>query len=146
MFKHDVIIVGGGLAGLRAALAACDADVAVISKVHPLRSHSVAAQGGINAALGNNDRWEDHAFDTIKGSDYLADQDAVEVLCRDAPRRVIEMEHWGTLFSRTEGGKIAQRPFGGAGFPRTAYAEDRTGHALLHTLYEQALKNGIRFY
>ncbi len=146
MFKHDVIIVGGGLAGLRAALAGCDADVAVISKVHPLRSHSVAAQGGINAALGNNDRWEDHAFDTIKGSDYLADQDAVEVLCRDAPRRVIEMEHRGTLFSRTEGGRIAQRPFGGAGFPRTAYAEDRTGHALLHTLYEQALKNGISFY
>ncbi len=146
MFRHDIIIVGGGLAGLRAALAACDSDVAVISRVHPLRSHSVAAQGGINAALGSNDRWEDHAFDTIKGSDYLADQDAVEVLCRDAPRRVIEMEHLGTLFSRTEDGKIAQRPFGGAGFPRTAYAEDRTGHALLHTLYEQALKNGIRFY
>ncbi len=146
MFRHDIIIVGGGLAGLRAALAACDADVAVISRVHPLRSHSVAAQGGINAALGSNDRWEDHAFDTIKGSDYLADQDAVEILCRDAPQRVIEMEHWGTLFSRTEKGRIAQRPFGGAGFPRTAYAEDRTGHALLHTLYEQALKIGIRFY
>ncbi len=145
MFRHDIIIVGGGLAGLRAALAARNADVAVISRVHPLRSHSVAAQGGINAALGRNDRWEDHAFDTIKGSDYLADQDAVEVLCRDASARVIEMEQWGTLFSRV-GEMIAQRPFGGAGYPRTAYAEDRTGHALIHTMYEQALKNGIRFY
>ncbi len=145
MFRHDIIIVGGGLAGLRAALAAGDADVAVISKVHPLRSHSVAAQGGINAALGRGDRWEDHAFDTIKGSDYLADQDAVEVLCKDAPLRVIEMENWGTLFSRVDG-RIAQRPFGGAGFPRTAYAGDRTGHALLHTMYEQAMKKGIKFY
>jgi succinate dehydrogenase / fumarate reductase flavoprotein subunit len=146
MFRHDIIIVGGGLAGLRAALAVRGADAAVISRVHPLRSHSVAAQGGINAALGKNDRWEDHAFDTVKGSDYLADQDAVEVLCRDAPERVIEMERWGALFSRTDEGMIAQRPFGGAGFPRTAYAEDRTGHALLHTMYEQALKNGIKFY
>ncbi len=146
MFRHDLIIVGGGLAGLRAALSATDADVAVISKVHPLRSHSVGAQGGINAALSKTDRWEDHAYDTIKGSDYLADQDAVEVLCRDAPARVMEMERWGTLFSRTDEGRIAQRPFGGAGFPRTAYAEDRTGHALLHTMYEQALKNGIKFY
>ncbi|MCZ7356530.1 MAG: FAD-binding protein [Candidatus Methanoperedens sp.] len=144
MFKHDIIVVGGGLAGLRAALAAAG-DVAVISRVHPLRSHSVAAQGGINVALGSTDRWEDHAFDTVKGSDYLADQDAVEVLCRDAPQRVMEMEHWGTIFSRVDG-RIAQRPFGGAGYPRTAYVEDRTGHALLHTLYEQALKNGIRFY
>jgi len=146
MFRHDIIIVGGGLAGLRAALSIKSADVAVISKVHPLRSHSISAQGGINAALGSDDRWEDHAFDTIKGSDYLADQDAVEILCTDAPARVIEVEHWGTLFSRTEDGKVAQRPFGGAGFPRTAYAEDRTGHHLLHTMYEQALKNGIKFY
>ncbi len=146
MFRHDIIITGAGLAGLRAALAAGDCDVAVISRVHPLRSHSVAAQGGINAALGKTDRWEDHAFDTIKGSDYLADQDAVEVLCRDARARVIEMERWGTLFSRTDQGTIAQRPFGGAGYPRTAYAEDRTGHALLHTMFEQALRKGIRFY
>ncbi|MFZ2410428.1 MAG: FAD-dependent oxidoreductase [Candidatus Methanoperedens sp.] len=146
MLRHDIIVVGGGLAGLRAALASGGADVAVISRVHPLRSHSVAAQGGINAALSKTDRWEDHAFDTIKGSDYLADQDAVAVLCQDAPERVIEMEQWGTLFSRTDEGMIAQRPFGGAGFPRTAYAEDRTGHALLHTMYEQALKNGIKFY
>src|SRR3989337_1935434 len=145
MFRHDIIIVGVGLACLRAALAAKDADVAVVSKVHPLRSHSVAAQGGINAALGSDDRWEDHAFDTIKGSDYLADQDAVEVMCRDAPHRVIEMEHLGTLFSRVDG-RIAQRPFGGAGFPRTAYAEDRTGHALLHTMYEQALRQSAKFY
>ncbi|HIH44420.1 MAG TPA: FAD-dependent oxidoreductase [Candidatus Methanoperedenaceae archaeon] len=146
MFRHDIIIVGGGLAGLRAALAIRGADVAVISRVHPLRSHSVAAQGGINAALSKTDRWEDHAFDTIKGSDYLADQDAVAFLCQDAPARIIEMERWGTLFSRTDDGMIAQRPFGGAGYPRTAYAEDRTGHHLLHTIYEQALKNGIMFY
>jgi succinate dehydrogenase / fumarate reductase flavoprotein subunit len=146
MIRHDIIIVGGGLAGLRAALSVKSADVAIISKVHPLRSHSIAAQGGINAVLGSNDRWEDHAFDTIKGSDYLADQDAVEVLCQEAPARVIEMENWGTLFSRTEDGKIAQRPFGGAGFPRTAYAQDRTGHHLLHTMYEQALKKEIKFY
>ncbi|HEX7575181.1 MAG TPA: FAD-dependent oxidoreductase, partial [Candidatus Methanoperedens sp.] len=146
MFRHDIIIVGGGLAGLRAALASSSTDVAVISRVHPLRSHSIAAQGGINAVLSENDRWEDHAFDTTKGSDYLADQDAVEVLCREAPARVIEMENWGTLFSRTEDGKIAQRPFGGMGFPRAAYAQDRTGHHLLHTMYEQALRNGIKFY
>jgi succinate dehydrogenase / fumarate reductase flavoprotein subunit len=121
------------------------------SKVHPLRSHSVAAQGGINAALGNapapvKDTWENHAFDTIKGSDYLADQDAVEVVCREAMERVIEMEHWGVLFSRNEDGKIAQRPFGGAGFPRACYAADRTGHNLLHTLYEQVMGLQIPVY
>ncbi len=144
LLSHDILIVGGGLAGLRAAVEAKRAgrDVAVLSKVHPLRSHSVAAQGGINAALGNaptpvKDTWEDHAFDTIKGSDYLADQDGVEVMCHEAIERVIEMEHWGALFSRTEDGRIAQRPFGGADFPRTCYAADRTGHNLLHVLYEQ---------
>ena len=144
LLSHDILVIGGGLAGLRAALEAKRAgrDVAVLSKVHPLRSHSVAAQGGINAALGNaptpeKDTWENHAFDTIKGSDYLADQDAVEVMCREGIERVIEMEHWGTLFSRTEDGKIAQRPFGGAEFPRTCFAADRTGHNLLHILYEQ---------
>jgi len=111
-----------------------------------LRSHSVAAQGGINASLGEDDSWEAHAFDTVKGSDYLADQDVVEILAREAPRAVIENERWGTAFSRTKDGKIAQRPFGGAAFPRTCYAADRTGHNLLHTTFEQALKRGIMFY
>ncbi|MFQ6078321.1 MAG: FAD-dependent oxidoreductase [Thermodesulfobacteriota bacterium] len=153
LLSHDILVIGGGLAGLRAALEAKRAgrDVAVLSKVHPLRSHSVAAQGGINAALGNaptpvKDTWENHTFDTIKGSDYLADQDAVEVMCREAIDRVIEMEHWGTLFSRTEDGKISQRPFGGADFPRTCYAADRTGHNLLHVLYEQLRGLRIRVY
>ncbi len=151
--EHDVVIVGAGLAGLRAAVEATRAgkDVAVISKVHPLRSHSVAAQGGINAALGNapdagDDRWEDHAFDTVKGSDYLADQDAVDILTSRAPEAVYEMEHMGTVFSRFEDGRIAQRPFGGAGFPRTCYAADRTGHNLLHTLFEQAMGTNGTFY
>ncbi len=153
LLSHDTLIVGGGLAGLRAAVEAktTGRDVAVLSKVHPLRSHSVAAQGGINAALGNaptpvKDTWEDHTFDTIKGSDYLADQDAVEVMCREAIERVVEMERWGTLFSRTEDGKIAQRPFGGADFPRTCYAADRTGHNLLHVLYEQVARLQIPVY
>ena len=149
----DALVLDGGCAGLRAAIEAKKAgrDVAILSKVHPLRSHSVAAQGGINAALGNapipvSDTWQNHAFDTVKGSDYLADQDAVEVLCREGIERVIEMEHWGTLFSRTEDGKIAQRPFGGAGFPRACYAADRTGHNLLHVLYEQATVLQIPVY
>ena len=153
LLSHDILVVGGGLTGLRAAIEAKNAgrDVAILSKVHPLRSHSVAAQGGINAALGNapapiKDSWENHAFDTIKGSDYLADQDAVEVMCREGIERVIELEHWGTLFSRTEDGKIAQRPFGGAGFPRTCYAADRTGHNLLHVLYEQVIGLQIPIY
>ncbi len=147
MKRHDVLIIGAGLAGLRAALAASEkADVAVISKVHPVRSHSVAAQGGINAALGEEDSWEKHAFDTIKGSDYLADQDAVEVLCREAPDAISELNFFGVPFSRMKDGKIAQRPFGGADFPRTCYAADKTGHALLHTLYEQLLKNGSKVY
>ena len=153
LLSYDILIIGGGLAGLRAAIEAKKSgrDVAILSKVHPLRSHSVAAQGGINAAMGNaptpiKDTWENHAFDTIKGSDYLADQDTVEVMCREAIERVIEMEHWGTLFSRTGEGKIAQRPFGGAGFPRTCYAADRTGHSLLHTLYEQVIGLQIPVY
>ena len=145
--KHDIIIIGAGLSGLRAAIELADSyDVAVITKVHPLRSHSVAAQGGINASLGKGDSWESHAFDTVKGSDYLADQDVVEILAREAPHAVIENEQWGTVFSRTEDGKIAQRPFGGAGFPRTCYAADKTGHNLLHTTFEQALRRGIKFY
>ena len=153
IISHDVLVIGGGLAGLRAAIEAHDhgADTAVISKVYPMRSHSVAAQGGINAALGNapgadSDSWHDHAFDTVKGAVYLADQDAVEVLCREAPQAVTELEHWGTVFSRDDEGKIAQRPFGGAGMPRTCYAADRTGHNLMNTLFEQATARGIKFY
>ena len=148
---HDLVIVGGGLTGLRAALEAVRAglDVAVVSKVHPLRSHSVAAQGGVNAALGNaagaeDDSWERHALDTVKGSDYLADQDVVEFLCQDAPRAVVELEHMGCIFSRQADGRIAQRPFGGGFFPRTCYAADHTGHSLLHTLYEQCGMAGVR--
>jgi succinate dehydrogenase / fumarate reductase flavoprotein subunit len=152
---HDAIIIGGGLTGLRAAIALHDAghDVAVISKVPALRSHSVAAQGGINASLenvrgaeGETDSWTAHAFDTIKGSDYLADQDAVSVMCQRAPETVIELEHMGTNFSRLQDGRIAQRPFGGAMFPRTAYAADRTGHTILNTLFEQAISRDIRVY
>jgi succinate dehydrogenase / fumarate reductase flavoprotein subunit len=147
----DAVIVGGGLTGLRAALRLSRAGLAValISKVHPLRSHSVAAQGGMNAALGNvrgeggTDSWERHAHDTVKGSDYLADQDAVALLCREAPATVRELEHMGTVWSRLGDGRIAQRPFGGAGFPRTCYAEDRTGHNVLHTLYQQVLARKV---
>ncbi|MFX1264704.1 MAG: FAD-dependent oxidoreductase [Promethearchaeota archaeon] len=147
MYSHDVLVIGAGLSGLRAAIEVVkDVDVAVISKVFPLRSHSVAAQGGVNASLSDQDSWEAHAFDTVKGSDYLADQDVVEIMAREAPRAVIENEQWGTAFSRTEDGKIAQRPFGGAMFPRTCYAADRTGHNLLHTTYEQALRLGVTFY
>ena len=147
-----MIIVGGGLAGLRAAVGLCDKyDVALVSKVHPVRSHSIAAQGGINAALANNpdgksDTWEKHTFDTIKGSDYLADQDAVEIMCKEAIKVVYEMEHWGCPFSRFPDGTIAQRPFGGAGFPRTCFSADLTGHVLLNTLYERAVARGVKVY
>ena len=141
---YDVVVVGAGGSGLRATfgMGAAGLKTACITKVFPTRSHTVAAQGGINAALGNNlskgaDSWEAHSLDTVKGSDYLADQDAVAILCENATRAVIELEHMGTVFSRNDEGKIAQRPFGGAGFPRTCYAADRTGHNLLHTLYEQ---------
>src|SRR6184192_4877893 len=147
---HDVVVVGAGCAGMRAAIEAFDAgaDVALISKIHPVRSHSGAAEGGINAALGNasDDDPEKHAYDTVKGSDYLGDQDAIEVLCEEAPADVYQLEHWGAVFSRTEDGRIAQRPFGAAGAPRTAYAADITGHVLVHVLYEQVLKRDIPTY
>ncbi|MDI6824937.1 MAG: FAD-binding protein, partial [Bacillota bacterium] len=148
---HRILVVGAGLAGLRAAIEAADDDVAVLTRVHPVRSHSVAAQGGVNAPLANvpegkEDTPERHAFDTVKGADYLADQDAAELMTRLAPERIYEIENWGCPFSRTPEGKIAQRPFGGAGFPRTCYAADRTGHAMLHTLYEQAVKRNVRIY
>ena len=156
-FSHDIVIVGAGGAGLMAALYAREggADVAVVSKLHPLRSHTGAAQGGIGAALGNeeddNPLW--HAFDTVKGSDYLGDQDAIETMCADAPRTIIELEHYGVPFSRTRDGKIAQRRFGGhtrnfgeAPVRRACYAADRTGHMILHTLYEQCVKQKVTFY
>ncbi len=152
MLYHDVLIVGGGLSGLRAAVGLCDKyNVGLISKVHPIRSHSIAAQGGINAALANNpdskdDTWEKHAFDTIKGSDYLADQHAVEIMCQEAIKIVYEMEHWGCPFSRFPDNTIAQRPFGGAGYPRTCYSTDITGHVLLNTLLERAVYKGVKFY
>jgi len=148
--KHDVLVVGAGCAGMRAAIEAHDAgaDVALISKIHPVRSHSGAAEGGINAALGNasEDDPEKHAFDTVKGSDYLGDQDAIEILCQEAPDDVYQLEHWGAVFSRTEDGRIAQRPFGAAGEPRTAYAADITGHVLVHVLYEQVMKRDLQVY
>ena len=148
--KHDVLVVGAGCAGMRAAIEAFDigADVGVISKIHPVRSHSGAAEGGINAALGNasEDSPEAHAFDTVKGSDYLGDQDSIEIFTREAPGDIIQLEHWGAVFSRTDDGRIAQRPFGAAGAPRTAYAADITGHVLVHVLYEQVMKRDIPTY
>jgi succinate dehydrogenase/fumarate reductase flavoprotein subunit len=147
---HDVLVVGAGCAGMRAAIEAHDlgADVALLSKIHPVRSHSGAAEGGINAALGNasEDSPEEHAYDTVKGADYLGDQDAIEILCNEAPGDVYQLEHWGAIFSRTDEGRIAQRPFGAAGAPRTAYAADITGHVLIHVLYEQVMKRDLQVY
>ena len=139
--KYDVVVVGAGCAGMRAAIAAFDAgaDVAMISKLHPTRSHSGAAEGGINAALGNaaEDSPEIHAFDTVKGSDFIGDQDAIEIFCREAPGDIYQLEHWGCVFSRNSDGRLDQRPFGAAGSPRTVYAADITGHVLIQVLYEQ---------
>jgi succinate dehydrogenase / fumarate reductase flavoprotein subunit len=148
LIDHDVVVLGAGLAGMRAALEAArhGADVAVVTKVHPLRSHSNAAQGGINAALGEGDTWQSHAFDTIKGSDYLADQDAVEIMCREAPSDIIEFEHMGVIFYRDEHGKLGSRAFGGASQARTYFVGDITGQALLVTLYDQILKAGVKVY
>jgi succinate dehydrogenase / fumarate reductase, flavoprotein subunit len=145
---HDVIVLGAGLAGMRAALEAarCGADVAIVTKVHPIRSHSSAAQGGINAAIGEGDSWESHAFDTIKGSDYLADQDAVEVMCQEAPGDIIEFEHMGVIFYRGPDGRLGTRAFGGASQARTYFVGDITGQALLVTLYDQILKAGVKVY
>ena len=155
--KFDALVIGAGGAGLRCALELSQRnyDVAVLSKLYPVRSHTGAAQGGISAALGNMepDSPEWHMFDTVKGSDYLGDQDAIEILCEDAIETVLELEHFGLPFNRTEDGKIAQRAFGGhtrnmgeAPVKRACYAADRTGHMILHTLYEQCIKHSVRFF
>jgi succinate dehydrogenase / fumarate reductase, flavoprotein subunit len=138
-----VLIIGAGLAGQRAALAAAQtgATVAITSKVHPVRSHSVAAAGGINAALNPEDSWESHAYDTVKGSDYLGDQDAIEIMCREAPDEILWLEHAGVTFHRDATGHLGTRAFGGASAARTYYVADITGHALLHVLYEQLMKH-----
>src|SRR5436853_5379611 len=143
--SHDVLIIGAGLAGQRAALAAAQkgATVAIISKVHPVRSHSVAAAGGINAALNPEDTWESHAYDTVKGSDYLGDQDAIEIMCREAPNEILWLEHAGVTFHRNENGNLGTRAFGGASAARTYYVADITGHAILHVLYEQLMKHQV---
>src|SRR5215216_5225964 len=153
LHQFDVIVVGAGGAGLMAGLyASRGAKTAVISKLYPTRSHTGAAQGGISAALGNyeEDKPEWHAFDTVKGSDYLGDQDAIEIMCEEAVDVIIELEHMGLPFSRTPDGKIAQRPFGGhthhfgqGPVRRSCYAADRTGHMILQTLYQNSIKNGV---
>jgi succinate dehydrogenase / fumarate reductase flavoprotein subunit len=157
LISHDAVIVGAGGAGLRAAveLAKAGVDAAVLTKLYPTRSHTGAAQGGVCAALGNQeeDHWEWHMFDTIKGGDYLVDQDAAEVLAREAIETVIELEHMGLPFNRTPDGRIDQRRFGGhtrnfgeAPVKRACFAADRTGHMILQTLYQQCVKAGVRFY
>ena len=155
--KYDVIVIGAGGAGLRATMgiAVKGLKTACITKVFPTRSHTVAAQGGISAALGNmgEDDWRWHMYDTVKGSDWLGDQDAIEYMCKEAIPSVIELEHYGVPFSRTKNGKIYQRAFGGMSknygkqqAERTCAAADRTGHAILHTLYQQSLKHKVKFF
>jgi len=149
MYEHDILIVGAGLAGLRAALESIEAgkNTAILSKVHPVRSHSCAAQGGINAALTDRgDDWEDHALSTIKGSDYLADQEAVEIMCKEAGENLIELEHMGVIFSRDEEGKLGTRRFGGQSVARTFFVGAITGSAMLHVLYEQTVKQKAQVY
>ncbi|MGA2463308.1 MAG: succinate dehydrogenase flavoprotein subunit [Thermodesulfobacteriota bacterium] len=156
IFTHDIVIVGAGLAGFRAAVEVADqTDVAVVSKVFPTRSHSGVAQGGITAPLGNEeeDHWEWHFFDTVKGSDYLGDQDAIEIMVKDSPRAIYELEHMGVPFSRTSEGKIAQRNFGGhtrdygkKPVKRACYAADHTGRVVLDTLFDQCLRHQVKFY
>src|SRR5689334_21666810 len=143
MPAHDVLILGAGLAGQRAALAAAEAGatVAIMSKVHPVRSHSVAAACGINAAINPADDWRSHAYDTVKGSDFLGDKDAIEVMCSEAPEEVLHLEHIGVTFHRNETGHLDLRAFGGASMKRTAYVADITGQAILHVLYEQLMKH-----
>jgi succinate dehydrogenase / fumarate reductase, flavoprotein subunit len=143
MPAHDVLIIGAGLAGQRAALAAAQggASVGILSKVHPVRSHSVAAAGGINAAISLDDDWHSHAYDTVKGSDFLGDQDAIEIMCSQAPAEVMHLEHIGVTFHRNEHGLLDLRAFGGASMKRTAYVADITGQAILHVLYEQLMKH-----
>ncbi len=140
MLEHDVLVIGAGLAGMRAAIAARagGANTAIISKVHPVRSHSNAAQGGINAALTDRgDEWEEHAYDTVKGSDYLGDQDAIEVMCKAAGQALIDMEHFGVTFNRDDEGRLGTRAFGGQRRARTFFVGDFTGQALLHVMFEQ---------
>jgi succinate dehydrogenase / fumarate reductase, flavoprotein subunit len=149
MLEHDVLVIGAGLAGMRAAIAARagGANTAIISKVHPVRSHSNAAQGGINAALTDRgDDWDDHAYDTIKGSDFLGDQDAIEVMCRSAGKALIDMEHMGVTFNRDDEGRLGTRAFGGQRRARTFFVGDFTGQALLHVMFEQLIKSGVRSY
>ncbi len=149
MYEHDILIVGAGLAGLRAALESIEAgkNTAILSKVHPVRSHSCAAQGGINAALTDRgDNWEDHALSTIKGSDYLADQEAVEIMCREAGENLIDLEHMGVIFSRDEEGRLGTRRFGGQSVARTFFVGAITGSAMLHVLYEQTVKQNAQVY
>jgi succinate dehydrogenase / fumarate reductase flavoprotein subunit len=156
--SYDVVIIGAGGAGLRAALgmASSGLKTACVTKVFPTRSHTVAAQGGMAASLGNmgdGDDWRFHMYDTVKGSDWLGDQDAIEYMCREAVPAVLELEHYGVPFSRTDDGRIYQRPFGGQTLDygkkmaqRTCAAADRTGHAILHTLYQQCLKHNTEFF
>ncbi len=153
MIDHDVLIIGGGLAGTRAAVEVArtnpELSIGLIAKTHPIRSHSVAAQGGMAATLKNadpSDSWQAHAFDTVKGGDYLADQDAVAILTQEAPDVVIDLEHMGVLFSRSEDGRIAQRAFGGHSHNRTCYAADKTGHAILHELVNNLQRHNVTLY
>jgi len=143
--QHDLLIIGGGAAGLRAAIAAAEinpkAKIALISKVYPTRSHTVSAEGGLAAAMKDYDSLDQHAYDTIKGSDFLADQDAVEYFVKHAKEEIIQMEHWGCPWSREENGTLAVRAFGGMSVKRTVYAADKTGFYMLHTLFERTLKH-----
>src|SRR6476659_2114693 len=143
MPAHDVLIIGAGLAGQRAALAAAQAgaSVAIMSKVHPVRSHSVAVAGGINVAIAIDDDWTEHAYDTVKGSDFLGDQDVIEIMCSEASGEAMHLEHIGVTFHRNDKGELDLRAFGGASKKRTAYVADITGQAMLHVLYEQLMKH-----